>query len=413
MESYCVDTYYQALNLGTQLEFKTLYYKYLSNDGLTINTLNNNSLQTANEKMSDSTKVNIYKPHVENYTKMRNKEDFLYKFINNKFANIKNLPKVNFILNNKYNDLHENLNNNLNSIYATSKYNNNLNTNTAFYDYDQIDDLSNFAGNMDQQTNTKPLFFVRGVLNTHVTEILTNNFEKNNILNKDDILSHSLNKLKQFNTIFKLKKTIEKKEEISLYENLIEANMYANKIKYIKPVEVVKPIKPIKPIETKRINLQQFKNFIGNVTINTFDVLKEKNTLNKPLLFNILFNNNSGAVQKIDDNELLWGFRQKKYKRFKKFFFSNKINYDPNTLLPIKTEKNVARQLKNNMITNFEKYDDVKNIEYHNSVKFNRHRSELVPVNLARRLLRTKRTLVLPAHVNITLISNSYDVVHS
>jgi heme/copper-type cytochrome/quinol oxidase subunit 2 len=28
-------------------------------------------------------------------------------------------------------------------------------------------------------------------------------------------------------------------------------------------------------------------------------------------------------------------------------------------------------------------------------------------------LLRTKRTLVLPAHINITVITNSYDVVHS
>jgi heme/copper-type cytochrome/quinol oxidase subunit 2 len=42
-----------------------------------------------------------------------------------------------------------------------------------------------------------------------------------------------------------------------------------------------------------------------------------------------------------------------------------------------------------------------------------RKRSELVPVNLARRLLRTKRTLVLPAHVNLTVVTNSYDVVHS
>lgn len=50
---------------------------------------------------------------------------------------------------------------------------------------------------------------------------------------------------------------------------------------------------------------------------------------------------------------------------------------------------------------------------YHTSVKYNRHRGELVPVNLARRLLRTKRTLVLPAHVNITVVTNSCDVVHS
>lgn len=43
----------------------------------------------------------------------------------------------------------------------------------------------------------------------------------------------------------------------------------------------------------------------------------------------------------------------------------------------------------------------------------NRNRSELVPVTLTKRLLRTKRVLVVPAHTNITAITNSYDVVHS
>ena len=38
---------------------------------------------------------------------------------------------------------------------------------------------------------------------------------------------------------------------------------------------------------------------------------------------------------------------------------------------------------------------------------------ENIPVTLWKRLLRTKRTLVLPAHVNIALITNSYDVIHS
>jgi heme/copper-type cytochrome/quinol oxidase subunit 2 len=45
--------------------------------------------------------------------------------------------------------------------------------------------------------------------------------------------------------------------------------------------------------------------------------------------------------------------------------------------------------------------------------KKNKVTSENVPITLARRLLRTKRTLVLPAHVNITVITNSYDVIHS
>lgn len=52
------------------------------------------------------------------------------------------------------------------------------------------------------------------------------------------------------------------------------------------------------------------------------------------------------------------------------------------------------------------------NIQYKLFSK-NRLRSENTPVTLARRILRTKRILVIPAHVNVTAITNSYDVVHS
>lgn len=45
--------------------------------------------------------------------------------------------------------------------------------------------------------------------------------------------------------------------------------------------------------------------------------------------------------------------------------------------------------------------------------KKNKKRTELFSVANSRRLLRTRRTLVLPVHVNITAITNSYDVVHS
>lgn len=50
---------------------------------------------------------------------------------------------------------------------------------------------------------------------------------------------------------------------------------------------------------------------------------------------------------------------------------------------------------------------------FYQCVRNNKKRGELLPVTLSRRLLRTKRTLVLPAHVNMTLVTNSYDVVHS
>ena len=39
--------------------------------------------------------------------------------------------------------------------------------------------------------------------------------------------------------------------------------------------------------------------------------------------------------------------------------------------------------------------------------------SKLLTLNLNKRLLRTKRILILPAHLNISLITNSFDVVHS
>jgi heme/copper-type cytochrome/quinol oxidase subunit 2 len=45
--------------------------------------------------------------------------------------------------------------------------------------------------------------------------------------------------------------------------------------------------------------------------------------------------------------------------------------------------------------------------------KKNKSRTELFNVATSRRLLRTRHILLLPAHVNITAITNSYDVVHS
>jgi len=43
----------------------------------------------------------------------------------------------------------------------------------------------------------------------------------------------------------------------------------------------------------------------------------------------------------------------------------------------------------------------------------NKMRDELTNLVLSKRMLRTRRTLVLPAHLNITAITNSFDVVHS
>ena len=104
-----------------------------------------------------------------------------------------------------------------------------------------------------------------------------------------------------------------------------------------------------------------------------------------------MFNDEVSSIsEKNVDSELFWGFRQKKYKRLSAFTHNRK-----------NLSNRQFRSLGNAL-------GDV-----YKTIKFSNIRSELVPVTLARRLLRTKRTLVLPAHTNLTVITNSYDVVHS
>ena len=104
-----------------------------------------------------------------------------------------------------------------------------------------------------------------------------------------------------------------------------------------------------------------------------------------------MFNDEVSSIsEKNVDSELFWGFRQKKYKRLSTFTH---------------TRKNLSNR----------QFRSLGNAlgDVYKTIKFSNIRSELVPVTLARRLLRTKRTLVLPAHTNLTVITNSYDVVHS
>ena len=51
--------------------------------------------------------------------------------------------------------------------------------------------------------------------------------------------------------------------------------------------------------------------------------------------------------------------------------------------------------------------------DFYKLLKKNKARAEGLSVTFSRRLLRTKKTLVLPIHVNITAVTNSYDVIHS
>lgn len=186
------------------------------------------------------------------------------------------------------------------------------------------------------------------------------------------------------------------------------------------------------------LTTQPFRLMRGVLNQHTTDILQSEkfstSRLTKMLFLNTKYSN-SGEMLK--DKELmpetLWGFRQKKYKRTKKFKFKPEVVYDPVTFkvigqkAPASSSKiDIAGlELQNINTVSTNKLEDTNitlkdrsrglddNFNYRIAARINRHRSELVPVTLARRLLRTKRTLVLPAHVNLTLITNSYDVVHS
>lgn len=186
------------------------------------------------------------------------------------------------------------------------------------------------------------------------------------------------------------------------------------------------------------LTTQPFRLMKGVINQHVVDILQSDkfatNKLTKLLLLNTKF---SQSGEMLKDKELmpetLWGFRQKKYKRVKKYKFKPEVVYDPVTFkviglksVPLSPKVDIAgidlynpdrtsaKQIDSNELETKNRSRGLEdNFNYRIAARINRHRSELVPVTLARRLLRTKRTLVLPAHVNLTLITNSYDVVHS
>jgi heme/copper-type cytochrome/quinol oxidase subunit 2 len=114
----------------------------------------------------------------------------------------------------------------------------------------------------------------------------------------------------------------------------------------------------------------------------------------------------SKLEEKSPSNATFLVLKQKKY--------TAKSNLAPSIIYD-DTDKKLVRYSGRTILLNnsiFHEYIDDSNIGYR-LLKKNKKRSEVIPTTLAKRLLRTRRTLVLPAHINITLITNSFDIVHS
>lgn len=422
-ESYCGDSYYQILHLGTQLEFKGLYHKYLSDDGLNQLTLNLDNKHTSNEVDTWKKASKNFWPYLSHRTELYTTKFYPRTFVRERFGRpiLKLKP---FTTDGVAEFKHYSLNYMLFQIFRSNVFfSTRLRHSTAFYDFEQIDDLSNYAANIAQYTASTPLKICRGMLNRHNLELLA--LDGVTCKSPEDVQLLSVFK----DTSAELIKKLYYKNYI--YETALAARlrryaerlnirpevMFAEYSKYNNSKNLAfgifesKSIAIIESLNLKRI-YTALRIFNYRFQANFFQK-NETSKLTKLIFFNALFQDNNMLVEKIDDSELFWGYRQKKYKRFKKYLLNRGHYYDSNTLEPVSVARPRARMFKSGMVAHFARPDDELNSDYHKAIKYNRHRAELVPVNLARRLLRTKRTLVLPAHVNITLISNSYDVVHS
>lgn len=141
---------------------------------------------------------------------------------------------------------------------------------------------------------------------------------------------------------------------------------------------------------------------------NVYGVNYNTETLN---LFNLKFNDNETSIKhKTIPHNTYFAVKQKRYTKKSAISSITKYVKSSEGTKTSKVRYSGKPILFNNSL--FEQNSEDPVVLYR-LIKKNKKRGDLIPINLARRIIRTKRTLVLPAHVNITLVTNSFDVVHS
>ena len=261
----------------------------------------------------------------------------------------------------------------LNKNFINSNYNNNL----KLFNFTKVESANsdfNIVLNKKLFSKLKNKIYEYSNSNILYNENI-NNYNLINVDDKKEILS--INSYKTFNifdilSINKNSKTYWETDKLDEVEESSESLRFKNNNF---------PIKLIKGILNKH-----------NISILNTETTMQKN------IFLSYRTNSVNTTSKISQIEQFWGFRQKKNKKLKQSSFASNKKYHNVTY---------------DYISNFLNNDNFKKYNLYTNIRNNKYKSELIPLNLAKRLLRTKRTLVLPAHINLTLITGSYDVVHS
>ncbi len=257
------------------------------------------------------------------------------------------------------------------------------------------------------------------------------NFKKLNYNNSSiKINTHkNIKNLLHFNTIKHYINIEEKKDQNSLFDIKKTFVNYQNFLKHTQEVNILKSL-----INTYK-NLNYYENntlddeweVYSNVRVNESETPTQlkMTTLNQQNLtkkINILkynfIDSNELVSEKPMENVDFLVVKQKRYKKkqnIQKYSVSsNNVNLEANLTKGSPQNEQSSRFLKNNLIIDqISTTKTQKPFNLYTALKINRNRAESFSINLSRRLLRTTRTLVLPAFTNISIIANSYDVQHS
>ena len=223
--------------------------------------------------------------------------------------------------------------------------------------------------------------------NNHYKTVQKNNYKLKNInyknINYKNIWQNSVNfeKIKSFNSDIYTKLTIK-----NSLNNLLLSKNRNIKSKF----ENDKLENTFISAENMRLKNNKFpiKLITGVINKHNTKLLTLKDKITTNILFNLEINY-SDFSNKPAHVEQFWGFRQKRYKKLQPHSFLQNTKYSNTSYKPL------TNYLQNQSINKYHLYASIKN---------NRYKSELISVTLARRLLRTKRTLILPVHINIRLL---------
>lgn len=128
-------------------------------------------------------------------------------------------------------------------------------------------------------------------------------------------------------------------------------------------------------------------------------------------LFRFRFNEVDASTEhRLTPNSAFLIIRQKRYKRRKVIL--------PRTVFYKNEDGNAGKKPKSANYTFLSQNSIILENDFNATKRYkffkkNKMRDELTNLVLSKRILRTRRTLVLPAHLNITAITNSFDVIHS